>query len=75
MSANHESKTAFERKAAEEIAKGKAEYSRVEGGYYLRAGAIPLGAGCVGCHLGPSAAGNKTPRFAGRVIAVPAAAE
>lgn len=71
MSVNHEPKTDFEKKAAEAIAGGKSEYTRVEGGYYLRAGAIPLGAGCVGCHLGLSGAGNKTPRFAGLVVAVP----
>lgn len=71
MSIQHEPKTAFERAAAEEIAKGKTSYSRVEDGYYLRAGAIPLGPGCVSCHLGLSAAGNKIPRFAAIVIAIP----
>ena len=71
MSVGHEPKTDFEKKAAEAIAGGKSEYSAVEKGYYLRAGAIPLGAGCVGCHLGLAAADNKTPRFAGLVIAIP----
>jgi hypothetical protein len=71
MSVNHEPKTDFEKKAAEEIAKGKAEYSRVEKGYYLRAGAIPLGSGCVSCHRGLAAGEDKTPRFAGLVIAIP----
>jgi hypothetical protein len=75
MSVDHQPKTDFEKKAAEEIAKGKEQYTAVEKGYYLRAGAIPLGSGCVTCHLGLSAADNKTPRFAGLVIAIPVKGE
>lgn len=71
MSINHEPETAFEKKAAEEIAAGKAEYARVEDGYYRRAGAIPLGAGCVSCHTKFFTAPPKTPRFAGLVISIP----
>jgi cytochrome c553 len=71
MSINHEPATAFEKKAAEELAAGKAEFSRVEKGYLLRAAPIPLGAGCVGCHTRASPAADKTPRLAGLVIAIP----
>lgn len=71
MSINHEPETAFEKKAAAEIAEGKTEFESVEKGYYLRAGAIPLGTGCVGCHTKLSATTDKTPRFAGLVISIP----
>jgi cytochrome c553 len=71
MSINHEAETAFEKKAAAEIAAGKKEFEGVEKGYYLRATAIPLGAGCVGCHTKFSATTDKTPRFAGLVISIP----
>jgi hypothetical protein len=75
MSINHEAKSAFEKKAAEEIAEGKAAYDRVEDGYYRRAGAIPLGAGCVGCHTKVFQTPAKTPRFAGLVISIPVTEE
>ena len=71
MSINHKPEGAFEEKAATEIAAGKADYERVEDGYYKRAGAIPLGAGCVGCHTKLFQPPGKTPRFAGLVIAIP----
>ena len=53
MSVNHEAKSVFEKKAAEEIAAGKAAYDRVEDGYYRRASAIPLGAGWHGLAATP----------------------
>jgi hypothetical protein len=71
MSVNHEPSSAFEKKAAAELAAGKAEYEQVEDGYYRRAGAIPLGAGCVGCHTKVSQTSARTPRFAGLVISIP----
>jgi hypothetical protein len=71
MSINHEPASAFEKKAAAELAAGKAEYERVEDGYYRRAGPIPLGAGCVGCHTKLSQTSARTPRFAGLVISIP----
>ena len=71
MSVNHEPETEFEKKAAEELAAGKTEYSRVEKGYFLQARPIPLGAGCVGCHTKLSPVTDKKPRFAGLVIAIP----
>lgn len=71
MSVNHEPESAFEKKAAEELGAGKAEYSRVEDGYYLEARPIPLGAGCIGCHTKLSPIIDKKPRFAGLVIAIP----
>lgn len=71
MSINHEPETAFEKKAAAELAAGKTEYAQVEKGYYRRAGVIPLGAGCVGCHTKLSSTTAKTPRVAGLVIEIP----
>jgi hypothetical protein len=71
MNNNHESETAFEKKAAAEIAAPKAAYEGIEDGVYLRATAIPLGKGCVGCHTKITAAADKTPRFAGLVISIP----
>jgi hypothetical protein len=71
MSVNHEPKTAFEKRAAEEIAAGKGEYETIEGGYYRRASAIPLADGCVNCHGGFFRETSKTPKFAGLVISVP----
>ena len=71
MSIHHEPETDFEKKAAVAIAAGKTEYDRIEDGYYRRAGAIPLGVGCVGCHTKLSPSPDKTPRFAGLVISIP----
>lgn len=71
MSIDHEPSTEFEKKAAQAIGNGKGAFELVENGYYRRAGAIPLGAGCVGCHTNLFAQGNKTPRFAGLVISIP----
>lgn len=71
MSINHEPATEFEKKAAAEIAAGKAEFEIIENGYYRRAGAIPLGSSCVGCHTKFGATASKTPRFAGLVISIP----
>lgn len=71
MSLNHKPETAFEKKAAVELAAGKTEVESTEKGYYLRASAIPLKAGCVGCHTKFGATSEKTPRFAGLVISIP----
>lgn len=71
MSLNHEPESAFEKKAAAEIAAGKGEYEGVEKGYYFRVGAIPLGGGCVGCHTKFGVTADKTPRFAALVIGIP----
>lgn len=75
MSVNHEPETAFEKAAAAELAGGKAEISRVEKGYYLRAGAIPLTAGCVGCHTRNAPITDRKARLAGLVIAIPVKGE
>ena len=75
MSIHHEPKSEFEKKAAAEIAAGKEHYEFVEDGFYRRAGAIPLGAGCVGCHNGFFSAPPKSPRFAALVISVPVTIE
>lgn len=71
MSIQHQTKTEFEKKAAAEISTGKAEYGRVEDGYYRHAGAIPLGPSCVGCHTRFFQKPAETPRFAGLVISIP----
>jgi hypothetical protein len=71
MSLNHEPESAFEKKAAAELAGGKAEFESTEKGYYLRAGRIPLGVGCAGCHTKFGATDNKKPLFAGLVISIP----
>jgi hypothetical protein len=71
MSVHHEPDTAFEKKAAAELTAGKSESEQVEKGVYSRAAAIPLGAGCVGCHTRMSGAPVKSPRFAGLVISIP----
>jgi len=71
MSVHHEPKTEFEKQAAKAIAAGKGEFEVVENGYYNRAGAIPLGAGCVNCHTGFMTKTPQTQRFAGLAISVP----
>jgi hypothetical protein len=71
MSIQHEPKNDFEKQAAKAIAAGKGEFELVENGVYHRAGAIPLGAGCVACHTGFFSKTPQTQRFAGLVISVP----
>ncbi|GDY23075.1 hypothetical protein LBMAG56_44220 [Verrucomicrobiota bacterium] len=71
MSVQHAPKTDFDRKAAAELATGKEAYERVEDGVYQRAGSIPLGSSCVGCHTKHFSGPIKSPRFAGLVIAIP----
>lgn len=71
MSIHHEPRSDFEKQAAKAIAAGKSEFERVENGVYQRAGAIPLGAGCVSCHTGFFAKAPQTQRFAALVITMP----
>lgn len=71
MSIDHEPETKFEKAAARAIAKGRKHIEVVEKNFYRRAAAIPLSAGCVGCHGGLSNGSSTTPRFAGLVISVP----
>jgi hypothetical protein len=71
MSVEHEPATEFEKKAAAELAKGSPEVTIVEGGYYRRAGSVPLSGGCIGCHTGNSATAAAVPRYAGLVISIP----
>ncbi|HYH63188.1 MAG TPA: DUF3365 domain-containing protein [Urbifossiella sp.] len=75
MTVDHEPKTAFEKRAAAAIAAGKDAYEQLEDGVYRRAGAIPLGNGCVSCHTRSLTTPDKTPRFAGLVISVPVKGE
>ena len=71
MSVNHEPRTAFEKEAAAELASGKTAFERVVNGSYHRAGVIPLGSGCVGCHTRFGGPSDNKPRFAGLVISIP----
>ena len=71
MSIQHEPKNDFEKQAAKALAAGKGEFELVEKGYYHRAGAIPLGAGCVNCHTGFFSKTPQSQRFAGLVISMP----
>ncbi len=71
MSLDHEPADEFEKQAAKEISAGKDEYESIEKGVYRRAGAIPLGAGCVNCHTGFSGLPPKSSRYAGLVISMP----
>ncbi len=71
MSVDHEPATEFEKQAAAELAKGSAEHTIVEGGYFRRAGSVPLSGGCIGCHTGNSATAAAVPRYAGLVISIP----
>jgi cytochrome c5 len=73
MSITHEPKGDFEKRAAAAIAAGKGELEAVEDGYYRRAAAIPLGAGCVSCHTGFFSGAPKAQPFVGLVISVPVA--
>jgi hypothetical protein len=71
MSITHEPKREFDKKAAAELAEGKAEYESIEDGRYYRATPIVLGAGCVSCHDGFFRAPPKSPRFAGLIVTMP----
>jgi hypothetical protein len=71
MSIHHEPASEFEKKAASELGSGKSDFEKVEDGFLFRATAIPLKAGCVGCHTRPSPTSDKTPRFAGLIIRIP----
>lgn len=71
MSLHHEPKSEFEKNAAKAIAAGKGEFELIENGFYYRAGAIPLGTGCVACHTGFFSNTPQTERFAGLVISMP----
>lgn len=71
MSLHHEPKTEFELEAAKEIAAGKPAFESIADGYYHRAGAIPMTAGCVACHDGFGKPPTAAPKFAALVISIP----
>lgn len=71
MGIGHEPRDDFEKQAAKEIGAGKDEYEAIENGTYRRAGAIPLGAGCIQCHAGSFGMPPKNARYAGLVISMP----
>lgn len=71
MSLNHKPKSEFEKQAAAAIADGKPAVETIEGGFYRRATAIPLGAGCITCHQGFFRDTSRKAKFAGLVISIP----
>lgn len=75
MSIDHEPQTDFEKAAVRSISSGAAHYETVENGFYRRAGAIPLGNGCVSCHVGFFKPNAQRKHFAGLVISVPVRSE
>jgi hypothetical protein len=75
MSLKHEPQSPFEKQAAKALATGKAEFELVDGGYYQRAGAIPLHGGCISCHSGFFSKAPESLQFAGLIIRIPLAKE
>jgi hypothetical protein len=71
MSIDHAPETDFEKQAARQLAKGDEAVETVEGGFYRRAGSIPLNGGCITCHHGLFAAASPGKKFAGLVISIP----
>lgn len=71
MSIGHAPKSDFEIRAAKEIAAGNDQHEEVADGYYRRAGAIPLGSGCISCHGGHFKEPSKAPKYAGLIISIP----
>lgn len=71
MNIDHEPKTAFEKRAATELADGKPDLEIIEGRYYRRAAPVPLASSCVSCHGGFFKGQSKTEKFAGLVISIP----
>lgn len=71
MGVDHEPETEFEQQAAKKIAAGEKSVEVVTEGFYRRAGAIPLDAGCISCHSGFFRTQSTTPKFAALVISIP----
>ena len=71
MSITHEPKTALDKKAAAELATGKAAFELIENGQYYRATPIPLGSGCISCHDGFFRTPSKAAKFAGLIVTIP----
>ncbi len=75
MSIHHEPKSAFELAAAKDIAAGQPAVEAIADGYYRRAGAIEMTAGCVACHDGFGKPPTNVPKFAALVISIPVAGD
>jgi hypothetical protein len=73
MSIQHEPETEFEKRAARLLAKGESSVEVIEGGYYRRAGSVPMTGGCVSCHAGFFTKTNASSKFSGLVISIPVA--
>jgi hypothetical protein len=71
MSRYHKPQTELEQQAAAALASGKPAFDRVVKGTYFRAGIIPLGQKCAGCHTRFGAPPGKMPPVAGLVISMP----
>ncbi len=70
MSIDHTPKSDFEKRAAKEIAAGKAHTETIEDGFFRRAVAIPLTGGCLGCHE-VHGQNHVNQQFAGLVVSIP----
>ncbi|MEZ6078146.1 MAG: hypothetical protein R3C56_21470 [Pirellulaceae bacterium] len=70
MSNDHEPESDFEKRAAKEIAEGKAQLETWDSDTYRRAVAIPLEGGCLGCHAGRGRKLLKK-QFTGLVVSIP----
>ena len=70
MSTDHEPESDFEKRAAKEIAEGKAQLETWDNDTYRRAVAIPLEGGCLGCHAGRGRKLLKK-QFTGLVVSIP----
>lgn len=70
MSNDHEPESDFEKRAAKEIAEGKAQLETWDNDTYRRAVAIPLEGGCLGCHAGRGRKLLKK-QFTGLVVSIP----
>ncbi len=75
MSIHHEPKTEFDLAAAKGIAAGQPAVEAITDGYYRRAGAIEMTAGCVACHDGFGKPPTNVPKFAALVISIPVASD
>lgn len=71
MSIEHNPESEFEKQAAKELATGKEDFERVEGGMYRRAGAITLFATCLRCHESALQQQRSKKRVAALVISIP----
>lgn len=71
MGIDHEPANDFEKKAAEALKDGKAEYELIENDTYRRVAPIPLQNGCIGCHEGGLRSSGTKGKLAALIISIP----